>query len=581
MNGRHSQSAPSRFSHCREWALWLVLGLMWLTGCGSANETGTKSNEGSAEPTSSASADIPESGIRFEEITKACGIHFTPRNGREAGRFAILESLGAGVAILDFDLDARPDIIALGGGAFDESGSPTGTDCGVFQQRAPLRFEDVAKQSGIDTRASYTHGVAVGDWNNDGFEDIVLTGFRSVRLYLNAGDGTFLDVTDSAKLSQDAWSTSAAFLDADNDGDLELYVVNYVDWKPEDRRECIVKGHRDICPPGEFAAQTDDLYRNDGDGGFTEVAKSAGLSEGGKGLAVIAGDVDLDGDTDIYVANDTTANFLYLNDGGGKFVESGLYSGCALGMSAEAEGSMGIEFADFNLDGDPDIWVSNYENQSFAMYQSRGSGNFQHVSSITGISSVGQLYVGFGTAGFDADLDGDEDIFAANGHVMYESAGGAPIRQLPLIYENIAGKEFRNVAKLTGDYGSSAHMGRGVAAGDLDGDGRVDLVVSHTNEPISVLRNTSERRGGWVSLNLVGRDSNRSAIGAFAVIDGKKPRLRKGGGSYLSDSADTLNWGVAEREDVMTVTIQWPSGRQQSTPVFANSANFVLELVVK
>ncbi len=559
----------------------LLAGFACLAGLAGCGQSENAANESAAAPRleSSSAAPIPDSAIRFENIAEQCGIRFVPKNGREAGRFSILESLGTGVAICDFDRDSRPDIIVPGGGTFDDSGQPIGCHCGVFRQHSLLQFDDVAKLCGIDARAAYTHGIAVADFDSDGFDDVVITGYRSVRMFQNAGDGTFIDVTATSGLKQDAWSTSAAFLDVDHDGALDLYVVNYLDWKPEDHRKCLVQGHRDICPPGEFAGQSDFLFHNNGDGTFSETSQDAGLSEGGKGLAVITGDVDLDGDSDIYVANDTTPNFLYLNDGTGKFVESALISGCALGATAEAEGSMGIDIADFNMDGFPDLWVSNYENQSFAMYQSCGRGIFQHVSSITGIAAVGQLYVGFGTAAFDADLDGDEDIFAANGHVMYQT-GNAPVRQLPLIYENTrGGRVFRNIAESSGDYGRSTHMGRGVAAGDLDQDGLVDLVVSHTNEPIAVLHNTSRSNGAWLSLELVGRTSNRSAIGAYATVtDRGMPRLRKGGGSYLSSGSNKLSWGIDTTEPQIQVEIHWPSGQRQFAKLGSNSADRIIEL---
>lgn len=520
--------------------------------------------------------------IRFADVAAQCGIEFVPRNGREAGHFTILESLGTGVALVDFDNDGRLDIVAPGGGTFDETGVPVGRPTGLFRQNAGFQFTGVADEANVNgERRPYTHGVVSGDWNNDGFEDLVVTGYRSVRIFQNAGDGTFLDVTDQAGLRQDAWATSAAFIDADADGCVELFVVNYVHWEPDPDRKCEVKGHRDVCPPGDFDAAADFLYQNQGDGSFIERATSAGIIEEGKGLAVIAGDIDLDGDSDLYIANDTTANFLYLNDGTGQFSEHALVSGCALGATLEAEGSMGVELADFNADGYPDIWVSNYENQSFAMYQSRGPGIFQHVSSVTGISAVGQLYVGFGTVALDADLDGDDDIFAANGHVMYLSGTG-PSRQQPLIYENQDGRLFRNVAHETGEYGRSLHMGRGVACGDLDRDGRPDLVVSHINEPLAILRNTTETEERLCTLKLVGRTSNRSAVGAIvSPRNSPSPRLRVSGGSYLSSSPPSVMWASKRRDNDVTITIRWPSGATQIAKIAENTGVLVIEPVAQ
>lgn len=560
--------------------LVLAAAVLMASGCGEqSNDTRGKvtlptAREPNARQTSPAAA---ASQIRFTDKAAAWGVNFVPRNGREQNHFTILESLGTGVAITDIDADGRPDIIAAGGGTFDQSGQPVGLPTGLFRQRPQTHFSRVVDAAGLNSHSAYTHGIATADWDNDGFEDVLITGYRTVRLFQNCGDGTFVDVTERAGLQQDAWSTSAAFLDADGDGNVELFVTNYVDWWPDPARECYVKGRRDVCPPGEFQAQHDHFYRSQGDGTFAECARDVGITEAGKGLAVISGDVDLDGDTDLYVANDTTANLLYLNSGSGQFVESGLISGSALGATAEAEGSMGVDFADFDLDGFPDIWVSNYENQSFAMYQSRGPAIFQHVSQITGISAVGQLYVGFGTVALDADLDGDQDIFAANGHVMY-STGRAPAEQRPLFYENLDGQNFRNIADQTGDYGRQDHMGRGVAAGDLDGDGRTDLVVAHSNAPLAVLQNQTPPRSRSFRVRLIGRPSNRSAIGAHLTwADGSRLRLATNGGSYLSAKHNQLEISQPMDAGSNRLDIHWPSGVLQKWDCDRFGLNVVVE----
>ena len=556
--------------------LWLLI-----VGTGCTESPGRKESNG--DDTTSHSEDSvesvthPASQIRLAEITPDCGLNFVPRTGQEDGRFTILESLGTGVAVVDIDGDQNLDVIAIGGGAFDANGIPQGAENGVFRQRAIMKFANISSNTGLSDNTEYAHGVSVGDWNNDGFEDVLITGFRSIRLFQNGGDGTFEDVSSAAGFPEDLWSTSSAFLDADNDGDLEFYIVNYVNWTPENNPECRVNGHRDVCAPGSFAAISDLLFNNNGDGTFQNISQTVGLNEGGKGLAVISGDVDLDGDTDLYVANDTNANFLYINDGHGHFTDNALVAGCALGPTMDAEGSMGVEFADFNQDRLPDIWVSNYENQSFAMYESRGPGVFQHVSAIRGISAVGRLFVGFGTGAFDADLDGDQDIFAANGHVMYgEEMRPAP--QLPLVYENFNGMMFRNVAALTGDFGTQVHMGRGVAIGDLNQDGRADLAIAHANEPLSILQNTTPTNADWVAVELIGQASNRSAIGACAIVN-DSIRLVTGGGSYLSDSANQLIWAVPQGARTVKIEIVWSSGLRQHEQISAGTVNIVRERV--
>jgi hypothetical protein len=325
-----------------------------------------------------------------------------------------------------------------------------------------------------------------------------------------------------------------------------------------------VKGRREVCAPGQFQALSDQFFLGVGDGSFREASDEIGLADGGKGLAVLAGDIDLDGDLDYYVGNDTTANFLYVNDGSGKLTEQGLVAGVALNEQAQADGSMGVDLGDFNGDGLPDLWVANYEDQSFALYRNEGEGCFGHVSRQTGISQAGGVYVGFGTVFFDFDQDGDEDIFAANGHVMYAPAN-APYAQKPLLFEN-DDKRFHNVAAFAGDYMNSAHVGRGVAVGDIDGDGDLDLAVVHSNEPVSVLSNESATPGHWLKVRLVGRKCNRDAIGARVILrgdGGSQTRQVKGGTSYLSTNDTVLHFGLGDQTDADYIEIHWPGGSKQ------------------
>ena len=510
--------------------------------------------------------------ISFEEKTAPSTIEFIPRNGQESGNYSILESLGTGVGICDYDLDGKFDILAPGGGQFDEAGTPIGLETGLFRQIGDWKFAGAADVAGLTNESFYSHGVVIGDWNSDGFPDCLITGYHGIVAYENCGDGTFEEITDLLGIHPQAWSTSGAFGDFDNDGFLDLYLVNYVDWRPELNHECIVRGHRDVCPPGQYTATTDQIWWNQKDGTFIESTVDHGVLEGGKGLAVLSGDIDLDGDVDLYVANDTTPNRLYFNNGVGVFEEQGLVSGTSLGMNAEAEGSMGVELADFNQDLIPDLWVSNYENQSFALYQGQAPGIFQHVSDVTGITAVGKVYVGFGTASLDADLDGDEDIFATNGHVMYH-ARNTEIHQLPLIFENQAGR-FENVADQAGDYASSPHMGRGLSVGDFNQDGKPDVVISHTNENISVLQNASITDGHGITVQLIGRDSNRDAIGSVVIARAinqpdiaPKMRFVRGGGSYLSTHAPRLYFGFPAVIKEITLEIRWPSGKVESIHV--------------
>lgn len=576
----------------------MTLLLVFFAGCGRQSEPKDTSNSADgATAAGNESSSKPESTrIRFEDIAADVGLQFTAATGQESGYFTILESLGSGIAFCDYDGDSRPDLAIPGGGRFDEQSLPIGQPFGLFRQNAFGRMTSASLSAGIPEPEFYTHGINVGDWDNDGFSDFVITGFHGIMILHNQGDGTFTRVTWDLPAPWDRWSTSSAFLDLENDGDLDLYIVNYVDLKPGEYRKCIVKGHRDVCPPGEYDAVSDQLLLNNGDGTFADVSDQVGLVPGGKGLAVISGDVDHDGDCDLYVANDTTANLLYINDGQGHLEEQGLISGSALGATTEAEGSMGVEFADFNQDGRTDIWVSNYENQSFAMYECRGSGFYQHVSAVKGITAVGQLFVGFGTAALDADLDGDPDLFAVNGHVMYHSTS-APRKQTPLIFENDGGKYFRNVAPFAGSYSAHQHEGRGLATGDFDGDGRPDVAISNCNEPVALLRNISVPRdnvtnGNWFGVRLIGGGANRDAVGAVIRIRRETGvqgadsadhavELHTSGGSYLSskDSVHLFAESADSPERSKSVEVSWPGGHRTVHPIERGHVTFCIDFI--
>lgn len=544
-------------------SIWLVkLGILVGLGIVFA-ATGCSSDE-SPELTALPVTDqwSPASTIRFDEVAKNVGLEFVATNGQDKGHFAILESLGSGVGVIDLDLDGLLDVLCAGGGDFDATPQPIGKPLGLFRQRDGGHFDSVASDTRVDEARFYSHGISVGDFDGDGFPDFLVTGFRGLMLFRNLGDGTFEEVGGSAGLDAGkSWSTSAAWADFNQDGWLDLYVVNYVDWSFENHPVCNVQGHRDVCPPAQFKAQRDALYRSNGDGTFTNIAADIEIRDDGKGLAVAVADYDLDGDVDIYVANDATENHMYRNEGDWKFTEMGLLGGTALGENSSADGSMGADFGDFNLDGLPDLWVSNYESQTFALYRNDGHGNFQHVSSVLGINSVGASYVGFGAIFLDCDLDGDEDLLSTNGHVMYEAKNAESFQQ-PLVFENLAGKKFRNVAATAGDYFNATHMGRGLASGDFDNNGSPDLVISHTNQPTALLLNSQAASNSTIQLKLIGVRSNRDAIGSVVTVEsGDRVFMRqiKGGTSYLSAQTTLISIGGLN-QPVDSVEIRWPSG---------------------
>jgi enediyne biosynthesis protein E4 len=549
----------------------LVASGLTIAGCGTNDPVSTTdadlySSEGEIQPSDSEvlvdDASTRLTRMKFDDCASEVGIRFTVRNGEDAGQYAILESLGAGVSLIDVDADGQLDVVIPGGGLFSDEGLPIGVPFGLFRQLDNWIFEDCSQSSMLSVPASFSHGISVADFDSDGFSDLLVTGFRELLLFKNNGDGTFSDVTDLSQLVPTGWSTGSALADFNGDGIIDVFIINYVDWSPENNPPCSFGGYRDVCSPKHFKAESDSLWLGDGSGRFSLAAGDVGLEAGGKGLAVLAADLDLDGDVDLYVANDTTPNFLYWNDGSGYFEEAGIPSGTALGDLAEADGSMGVAIGDLNRDGLPDLWVANYERQSFALYRNEGSGLFQHVSSVSGITSVGQSYVGFGTVIDDFDLDGDQDIAVANGHVMQHSMN-SPVRQRPLLFENEGRLQFRNVAAQAGEYFATDHVGRGVAAGDIDGDGDVDLVVSHSNSPVAVLENRSSSECGVLRVRLVGTSGCRDAIGALVTATAGNVRWQKqvtGGGSYLAASDRTMVFGGWKASASISIRVDWPGG---------------------
>lgn len=540
--------------------------ILWLLcGCGTENLPEPDTNDAGIEIASPGASEqqLEKRSTRLQFVDRAAdsGIIFTVRNGEEAGQFAIVESLGAGVSLIDVDADGRLDVIIPGGGEFVED-VPIGLPFALFRQLDTWKFEESSTLAGLPVPESFSHGIAVADFDADGFSDVLVTGFREIILLQNQGDGTFSDVTSGSGLASTGWSTGSAWADFTSDGILDLYVVNYVNWSPDNNPECRFGGRRDVCSPKHFEAESDTLWIGSGDGSYRKATEGTGLQPGGKGLSVLAADVDMDRDVDIYVANDTTPNFLYRNDGPEELSEIGLASGTALGDPAEADGSMGVDLGDFNSDGLLDLWVANYEQQAFALYRNEGSNLFQHVSSISGVTSVGRSFVGFGTVARDFDLDGDLDIAVTNGHVMQNSVN-SPVRQRPLLFENDGQAGFQNVASEAGDYFRTDHIGRGMAAGDLDGDGDSDLVVSHSNSPVAVLENTGSGSTERLRLRLIGTDGNRDAIGTTVTITGDgEPRRYQitSGGSYLAESDRTLIVAGGTSPDQVRIRVDWLDG---------------------
>ncbi len=547
------------------------LGLLLISACRPGTSSATHSKSDLAA--SAAGTSDESSHIRLSSVTNECGVKFAFHDGREARVYSMLESLGGGLAGIDFDRDGAMDLCTAGGGGFVDQNTIHGLPIGLFRNLGNWRFVAVRESAGLDGRSHYNHGIVVGDYDVDGFSDLLVTGYGGVQLWRNLGDGTFLETHESAGLADTSWSSSAAWGDFNQDGCPDVYIAHYVNWSFTNHPYCRGPGpgERDICPPRDFSPLPHVIYYSNGDGVFRDATSEAGLQPGGKGLGVLSADFDVDGDVDIYVANDTTENFLYVNDGHGHFQEVGLFCGVAVDDSGTPNGSMGVDLCDFNRDGLPEIWVTNYEREAFALYRNEGQGQFLHVSQSTGITALQGLFVGFGTACTDIDRDGDEDILVTNGHViLYPQA--SPRRQLPVLLEN-QDLRFRRVMNLTDRFFTTPHEGRGLTAVDFDNDGDADFAISHLNDPVELLRNDSVG-GNWLALELIGTNSNRDAVGARIVVRtpmGDWHRQMKGGGSYLSTLDSRVFFGLGNADKIDEVTVIWPSG--QSTTLVSPNLN--------
>ncbi|MEX2120302.1 MAG: CRTAC1 family protein [Pirellulales bacterium] len=542
-----------------------------------------------------ASSGPKEGSIRLVNVTHRTGIEFVYENGREAGMHAILESLGGGVGLFDYDNDGRLDLFCLGGGRYLQDG-PVGLPSALFRNLGDWKFDDVTAPSAAGGAPHYTHGCSAADYDADGFVDVLVTGYGGLLLLHNQGDGTFVEVSGEAGLDDRLWSSAAAWGDLNGDGHLDLYVAHYVDWSMENNPECLAgQRRREICPPKEFNPLPDSVYYSNGDGTFYDATSTAGLRPDGKGLGLVLADLDHDGDLDVYVANDTVDNFFYINDGRGVFEEEGMLRGVACGEGGNFDGSMGLDLCDFNGDLLPDLWVANFEEESFALYRNELSrheligteapGFFVHVSRGAGITALGTLFVGFGTVAVDVDKDGDEDFVVSNGHVI-NFPRSAPIKQLPLMLLNHRGDlgepRFWRHSISSGGYFEQQHRGRGLAAGDLDDDGDIDLVFSHDDdEPVALVRNNTAPGNDWLRVRLIGRASNRDAIGARLVLTtATSSQLRhvKGGCSYLSQSDLRPFWGLGKKATIESLSIVWPSGIvQELTSIEPNQTLTLVE----
>ncbi|MDR3636572.1 MAG: FG-GAP-like repeat-containing protein [Isosphaeraceae bacterium] len=507
---------------------------------------------------------------RFADEAAAAGLKFVYDNGHSARRVPPPpEAMGGGVGLLDFDGDGWLDVYCVQGGTFPPGRTEAQASDQLFRNQRDGTFEDVTERSGIATFArGYGHGVAVGDYDNDGRPDLFVTRWRSYALYRNGGDGTFDDVTASAGLDGERdWPTSAAFADLDGDGDLDLYVCHYLAYDEQNPKRCEHPDSpsRHECNPLDFKALPDHAFRNDG-GRFVDVTESAGLSESaGRGLGVVAADLDGDDRVDLYVANDMSANYLYRNLGGFRFEEIGVVAGAATSAEGGYKAGMGIACGDLDGDGRIDLAVTNFFRESTTFYQNLGGGLFADHSDAIGLTGPTRMLLGFGISFLDVDNDGRLDILSANGHVLDGRPRFPWMMPLQLLTGSADGR-LADVSDRAGLPFRPLHLGRGFAAGDLDNDGRVDAVVICQNEPLVYLHNRTEpeRNRHFVVCRLEGRTSNRDGVGATITVRcGSKrwvvPRL--GGGNYQSAGDPRLHVGLGDAQTIDSIDVRWPSGR--------------------
>jgi len=503
--------------------------------------------------------------VQFTDITDKAGIAFTHVSSPE--KKYIVESMSGGVALIDYDNDGYLDIYLVNSLTVDLVKSKQKTRSALYHNNGDGTFTDVTDKAGVGD-IGWGMGVAIGDYNNDGWDDIYVTCLGPNHLLRNNGNGTFTDVTQKAGVGDPRWSTGAAFVDYDNDGKLDLFVSNYVDFDvnnlPEfgKGRTCQFKGIPVQCGPRGLKGAGDTLYHNNGDGTFTDVSKKAGVSDpdGYYGLGVICSDFDDDGLVDIYVANDSTPNFLYHNNGDGTFKDIGFPSGTAVNENGSEQGSMGVTLGDYDHDGRLDLFITNFDDDYNTLYHNDGKGSFTDVSYAAKVAAVSLPYVGWGTKFFDYDNDGWVDLLVVNGHVYPQLP---TYRQRNLVHHNNRDGTFTEVGAELGVPFTEKHTGRGAAFGDIDNDGDVDVIINNLDGRPQLLRNDGGNANNSVLIKTVGVKSNRDGIGARVTIvsgDLKQVDEVQSGGSYLSQNDLRLHFGLEKRTKIDSIEVRWPSG---------------------
>jgi enediyne biosynthesis protein E4 len=547
-----------------------------------------------AKPVASAPANVPppvrpvaeSSPFRFEDVRPGSGVDFVHVSGMTAQKLFPTAN-GSGVAVFDFDGDGKLDLYFASGNLLPLASRPASANR-LYRNLGGWKFEDATECSGLGFRG-YCHGITVGDIDGDGDPDVFLSNYGGDALFRNNGDGTFSDISrSSGVLVAGTWSSSATFLDFDGDGDLDLYVSRYGDWQyPRDDRFCgdAARGIRRYCSPKELTPVRHTLFRNNGDATFTDVTDAAGLGrKDGHGFAALAADLDGNGTTDLFVANDQDPHFLFLNNGDGTFHDVTSESGAAYDAEGRTTSGMGVEAEDVDGDGRPELFVTNFQEEYNTLYRNLGPGTFLDATASFGLAVDSLPWMGWACVLGDFDNDGWPDIAVSNRHIDDNAdVHGQPsaYAQPPEIYQNLGGKRFKLASRGAGAYFDSAHLGQGMASGDLDDDGDLDLVVSTKDGPPALLRNDTPaaRVNHWVRFRLQGTRSNRDAVGARVAVEaGGRTihRLRKCGQSLMSSHDPRLLVGIGTASAVDRVTVRWPSGAVSTLEHLASGTTYDL-----
>ena len=515
------------------------------------------------EPSPSAETAVVRSA-RFEELAPKCGIDFTYRNGAES-KSLMVEATGGGCGWLDYDSDGAPDLYLVQGGDPTLPASPSQPANRLYRNLGENRFQNVAPSSGVDGHG-YGQGVAVGDYDNDGFDDIFVTNVGLDVLYHNEGDGTFTKVETQLFPQQAVWSSSAAWGDIDRDGDLDLYVAHYVIYDPFHPKYCRRKsGKLGTCHPKEVDPCPDEFYLNAGDGTFRPAARDLGLyGSGNRGLGIAIADFDNDGWPDIYVANDTTANFLFINRQGRMFQNKARLLGCAVNGNGSPQASMGVAVADYDRNGYLDLYVTHYNKEWNTLYQNLGPYGFHDQTAATQLAGPTMEKLGFGTVIEDFDQDGSPELFVANGHIDDVRDYGVEFKMSPQ-YFSYNGESWVECSQAAGPFFQNKYLGRAVATADYDDDGDLDVAFVPQNARTVILQNVS-RRGHWLKLRFVGLASNRRGIGTRVTVhchNGSFVQELAGGTSYCASHQPVLVFGFGELAGPYDLEVRWPTGTKQ------------------